>query len=210
MSDDSLDPLPEIDSEGGTDVLQKSTELRMISDFYMNLNAKIFEKMNCSLNKRLLSCTDLLDLMADLLIEYELRVNELKGGRLKYMDLLNRRFPKTQLKQLNQIFTTKKFKLAYPKLYHKELKSDDINLLIESGLIAQMKAIAQSRSGKTPMELLKEEEFNYHKKEPGISKFAFKIRDDNYKSPPVERPYSPKVSGSKSKSKSKSKAKSKV
>ena len=115
---------------------KRCQELELVADFYFRLNTEIYTYMGCAGRKRMLTCDDLLDLMADLLIEFESRVEELTSGRMEYFDLVSKKLPRKDLGKLNDLFVLKKFKQLHPELFKEDLDDDDvIGLVVEKKLL---------------------------------------------------------------------------
>ena len=172
---------------------KRCQELELVADFYFRLNTEIYTYMGCAKRKRMLTCDDLLDLMTDLLIEFESRVEKLTSGRMEYFDLVSKKLPRKDLGKLNDLFVLKKFKQLHPELFKEDLDDDDvIGLLVEKNLITFLNYQFLSRKGKSPREIINEAALQFRKVNKGISKFAFKTKIEG--SPPAERPDSPKAS----------------
>ena len=164
-SSEELTPWPDLDEGDDRDDLDvggkyNKEEEQIISSYYYNLNKRIFNFMGCNAKKGqlLITCENLLGLMAELLLDYEPRVKALSGGHLTDNNLISAKL----YKSLKEPFLHCKMVKLYPHLYTKkrygeyvlkELDEDELPEFLHVGekdeLIHQMGLIALTRKMET-------------------------------------------------------------
>jgi hypothetical protein len=114
---ESWPELDEIDDLAMRDKYNKEEE-KLIASYYYNLNKRIFNFMGCNKERGqlLITCENLLRLMAELLLEYEPRVKALPGGHFKDNNLISAKL----YKNLKEPFLHCKMVRLYPDLFTKK------------------------------------------------------------------------------------------
>lgn len=229
-SSEELTSWPDLDEGVDPDERSKynKKEEKIISSYYYNLNKRIFNFMGCNAEKGqlLITCENLLRLMAELLLDYEPRVKALPGGHLTDNNLIS---PKLY-KSLREPFLHCKMVKLYPHLYTKkrygeyvlkEVADDELSEFLHVGeedqLIHQMGLIALTRTGMMKTKDILEKVVSDAKKKmndegKGLKLFFMKKESSklsNTASKPFEELDSPIYSGSKKKKKKKRKKKKK-
>ena len=94
---------------GVKDERRVNSEVMLLSGVYFDINARILGHLGCiGRRERSLNCADYMNLVADTLIKYEPKVNELGG--LKYVNLINRGPNAEYYKALKRSFIRRKYK----------------------------------------------------------------------------------------------------
>jgi hypothetical protein len=226
-SSEELTPWPDLDEGDDLDDLDvggkyNKEEEKIISSYYYNLNKRIFNFMGCNAKKGqlLITCENLLRLMAELLLDYEHRVRDLPGGHLTDNNLIS---PKLY-KSLREPFLHCKMVKLYPHLYTKkrygeyvlkEVGDDELPELLRIGekdeLIHQMGLIALTRKMKTKdilEKVVSDTKKKMNDKGEGLKLFFMKKESSKLSktaSKPFEELDSPIYSGSNKKKKKKKK-----
>jgi hypothetical protein len=229
-SSEELTPWPDLDEEDDQGVGGKynKEEEQIISSYYYNLNKQIFNFMGCNAKKGqlLITCENLLRLMAELLLDYEPRVKALPGGHLTDNNLISAKL----YKSLKEPFLHCKMVKLYPHLYDKKrygefvLKEvdedgDKLPKLLRMGekdeLIHPVTLVALARNMKTK-DILEKVVSDIKKKmnDEGEGLKLFFMKKESSKlskteSKPFEKLESPVYSGSRKKKKKPTKKKKK-
>ena len=227
-SSEELTPWQDLDEENDQGVGGKynKEEEQLISSYYYNLNKQIFNFMGCNAKKGqlLITCENLLRLMAELLLDYEPRVKALPGGHLTDNNLISAKL----YKSLKEPFLHCKMVKLYPHLYDKkrygeyvlkEVGDDELHEFLHVGeedqLIHQIGLFALTRKMETK-DVLEKVVSDIKKKmnDEGEGLKLFFMKKESSKlgkteSKPFEELESPVYSGSRKKNKKPTKKKKK-